>query len=123
MTLRNFESKPPFNVWFKYPVHIWDSSEDFQRLRGEAEKTPLDKAEDGKATKKNDSDDRIREAVEKLIEENGLAQMADIEELSGFQRRRIWRFVDESDEYKRNKKGEVLRVDFSEKQEKSMEEE
>ena len=123
MTLRNFESKPPFNVWFKYPVHIWDSSEDFQRLRGEAEKTPLDKAEDRKATKKNDSDDRIREVVEKLIEENGLAQMADIEELSGFQRRRIWRFVDESDEYKRNRKGEVLRVDFSEKQEKSMEEE
>lgn len=61
-----------------------------------------------------------REVVEKLIEENGLAQMADIEELSGFQRRRIWRFVDESDEYKRNRKGEVLRVDFSEKQEKSI---
>lgn len=117
MTLRNFESKPPFNVWFNYPIHVWDSDEGFQALRGDSEKTPLNKAEDGKAAKKIDTDKAIKRTVDDLIEESGSAQMKDIEEETGLSRKRIRQFLNENtDQYLRND-GQVTRVGFSEKSE------
>ncbi|WP_230267066.1 AAA family ATPase [Allobaculum fili] len=117
MTLRNFESKPPFNVWFNYPIHVWDSDEEFQALRGDSEKTPLNKAEDGKAAKKIDTDKAIKRTVDDLIEESGSAQMKDIEEETGLSRKRIRQFLNENtDQYLRND-GQVTRVGFSEKSE------
>lgn len=113
MTLRNFDSKPPFNVWFKYPIHIWDTDDEFQALKGDAEKKPLDRAEDGKIQKKNETDNTIRRVIEELIMEDGYAQMKDIEDESDFGRDRIKRFVDESDEFERDKKGRVSKVRFS----------
>ena len=117
MTLRNFESKPPFNVWFNYPIHVWDSDEEFQALRGDSEKTPLNKAEDGKAAKKIDTDKAIKRTVDDLIEESGSAQMKDIEEETGLSRKRIRQFLNENtDQYLRTD-GQVTRVGFSEKSE------
>lgn len=115
MTLRNFESKPPFNVWFKYPVHIWDSSDDFQRLRGEAEKTSLDKAEDGKKRKKESTDDEIKSEITRQIDEQGFAQIGAVEENVTPSRGTINRFLKESDEFQKDGNGKITRVSKTEK--------
>ena len=113
MTLRNFENKPPFNIWFKYPVHKYDSSEEFQALKGESEKNSFDKAEDGKQRKKTATDDRIKSAIEDLIEEYGAAQMKDIEDVTGLTRKRIKQYIDSSNDFERNENGQVSRVGLS----------
>lgn len=111
MTLRNFESKPPFNVWFKYPVHVWDSSDEFQSLKGDGEKAPLDKAEDGKAVKKADTDNEIRTEIERQIKELGTAQIGAVEKNVTPTRNTINRFLkDYSDEYQKDEKGKIIRV-------------
>ncbi len=111
MTLRNFESKPPFNVWFKYPVHIWDNADDFQSLKGEGEKAPLDKAEDGKANKKVDTDNEIKTEIERQIKESGAAQIGTVEKNVTPTRNTINRFLkDHSDEYQKDEKGKIIRV-------------
>lgn len=107
MTLRNFESKPPFNIWFKYPVHKWDGGEEFQALKGEAEKDNSAKAEDGKKQKKEESDQKIRAAIERLVEAKGKTRMGEIEEASGFKRDRIKRFLDETKDFVRDGQGYV----------------
>lgn len=109
MTLRDFENKKPFNVWFKYPLHVFDGDDRFQNLKGEAEKNNFDKAEDGKVEKKNATDERIKRAIDELIGEDGLAQMKDIEDATDLTRQRIKQFIDASDEYQRNQKGQVTR--------------
>ena len=109
MTLRNFESKPPFNIWFKYPIHKWDGSEEFQALRGDAEKGNFAKAEDGKQQKKELADKRIEDAINCLLEKNEKVRMGEIEEESGFKRDRIKRFLDENNEFDRDAKGYVFR--------------
>lgn len=109
MTLRNFESKPPFNVWFKYPVHIWDNADDFQSLRGEAEKDNSAKAEDGKKRKKEATDERIREAVEDLLNTIEAPKMKDIEDKTGLSRNRIKKFIDENDDFLRTNEGVINR--------------
>lgn len=109
MTLRNFESKPPFNIWFKYPVHKWDGSEEFQALKGEAEKDNFAKAEDGKQQKKEETDQKIKSAIDELIEKDEVAQMKDLEDKTGLTRQRIKQFIDASDEFGRNSKGQVTR--------------
>lgn len=109
MTLRNFESKAPFNVWFKYPIHIWDGSERFQALRGDSEKDNFAKAEDGKQQKKELADKRIEDAINCLLEKNEKVRMGEIEEESGFKRDRIKRFLDENNEFDRDAKGYVFR--------------
>lgn len=109
MTLRNFESKAPFNIWFKYPIHIWDGSERFQALRGDSEKDNFAKSEDGKQQKKEATDQKIQSALERLLEDSAPVRMKDMEEETGFDRKRIKRFIDESDEFGRNDKGELFR--------------
>lgn len=108
-TLRNFKNRPPFNVWFKYPLHIYDDSEDFQALKGESEKANFAKAEDGKQIKKEATDQKISDALESLLEESATVRMKDMEDKTGFGRKRIKKFIDESDEFGRNDKGELFR--------------
>lgn len=110
MTLRNFENKPGFNVWWKYPVHVFDSSKEFQTLKSEGEKAPLDKAEDGKAAKKTETDEQIRTAIETLLSEDKEASFKDLEEETGLSRKRLRQYIDSSDVYVRNKKGNILRA-------------
>ena len=111
MTLRNFKSPAPFNVWFKYPVHIWDNADDFQSLKGEGEKAPLDKAEDGKANKKVDTDNEIKTEIERQIKELGAAQIGTVEKNVTPTRNTINRFLkDHSDEYQKDEKGKIIRV-------------
>ena len=107
MTLRNFKSPAPFNIWFKYPIHKWDGSEEFQALRGDAEKGNFAKAEDGKQQKKEDADKKIRTAIEALLETSEKIRMGEIEEASGFKRDRIKRFLDEAEDFGRDAKGYV----------------
>lgn len=109
MTLRSFKSPAPFNVWFKYPIHKWDGSEEFQRLRGDSEKDNFAKAEDGKNQKKEATDKRIQDALDRLLEEFETVRMKDMEEETGLNRNRIKRFIDESDEFSRNDMGVLFR--------------
>ena len=116
-TFRNFRSKKPFNIWFKYPVHKSDTSDEFQRLKGNAEKLPLEKAEDGKASKKIETDGTIKSVTESLFEAADMVQIRDIEEQTNLSRNRIKRFIDESDEYRRDNSGKVYKVSLTEKSE------
>ncbi|WP_285941644.1 AAA family ATPase [Faecalibaculum rodentium] len=113
MTLRNFESKPPFNVWFRYPKHEYDGSKEFQALRGEAEKDNFARAEDGKQKKKEETDSRIKEALEAAIEADGFAQIGDIESSTGLSRKRIRQYLDTSEGYEKDKNGKISRVGLS----------
>lgn len=114
MTLRNFETKPPFNVWFKYPVHIWDNSEEFQKLRGDGEKTSLDKAEDGKKRKKESTDDEIKSEINRQIDEQGFAQIGVVEENVSPSRGTINRFLKENSEFQKDGNGKITRVSKTE---------
>lgn len=109
MTLRNFEPKAPFNVWFKYPLHKWDGSDEFQELKSEYEKDNFAKAEDGKQKKKEETDAKIKSALERLLEDSDTAQMKDMEEETGLNRNRIKRFIDEGDEFSRDNNGVIIR--------------
>lgn len=113
MTLRNFESKPPFNVWFKYPIHSWDSDEAFQALRGEAEKDNFAKAKDGQHKKKESTDERIRNAIEDLIKENGTARIGEVEIRAAppgknkLSKTRINEFLKENNGYSKDENGYI----------------
>ncbi len=109
MTLRNFESKPPFNVWFRYPRHEYDGDKQFQALKGDAEKDSFDKAEDGKEAKKEATDKLIEDTLEALLAESKAVRMGEMEARTGLQRKRIKRFIDENDKYDRNARGELFR--------------
>lgn len=113
MTLRNFESKPPFNVWFRYPKHEYDGDKEFQALRGEAEKDNFARAEDGKQKKKEETDSRIKAALDAAIEANEFAQIGDIEGSTGLSRKRIRQYLDTSKEYEKDKNGKIQRVGLS----------
>lgn len=113
MTLRNFESKPPFNVWFRYPRHEYDGDKQFQALRGEAEKDNFARAEDGKQKKKEETDSRIKAALDAAIEADGFAQIGAIEGSTGLSRKRIRQYLDTSKEYEKDKSGKISRVGLS----------
>lgn len=105
MTLRNFAGQAPFNIWFKYPVHRYDGSETFQDLKSEAEKGSLDRAEDGKAAKKMETDQRIQKALDELLEEQEKVRIGELIDLTGLGKTRIKRFIDDSEEYSRDSQG------------------
>lgn len=104
-----YKSPAPFNIWFKYPIHKWDGSEEFQALRGDAEKDNSAKAEDGKKRKKEATDERIREAVEDLLNTIEAPKMKDIEDKTGLSRNRIKKFIDENDDFLRTNEGVINR--------------
>lgn len=115
MTLRNFESKPPFNVWFNYPIHVWDSDEEFQALRGDSEKTPLNKAEDGKASKKEEAYSEIEEAILELMGEDGKVRIGRVMSETGKGRNTIKRFLELNPAYEKDSEGYIKKVSKTEK--------
>lgn len=106
-TFRNFKSRPPFNVWFKYPIHSYDGSDEFQALRGESEKNG--NAEKGKKLKKEATDKFIKQSLDELFEENETVRMLEAESKTNLSRPRIKEFIDSSDEYGRTEKGVIFR--------------
>lgn len=112
-TLREFPRFEPVNLWFDYPVHrvdkigiLADSNPDGSGTSWKdttKRKTPEEK--------RNEKKDSLRKAFEANdLNQEGAVKLSDISEYMGVSINTAKKYVDESEEFHREKNGMVVRV-------------
>ncbi len=112
-TFRSFASKAPFNLWFRYPVHVYDSDERFQALKGEGEKAPLEKASDSKTENKEANREAIRQVLNELLPADQpelSVRIGKVREMTGLGKTWLKELLDDIDEFEKDEKGFIRRV-------------
>lgn len=97
-TLREFEPFKPLNVWFEYPVHRIDDSDELDKLTPDCDKAPWQKGQETQRKRKEAKKAQLEDAYNACLM-NGKVTVSNLAEYMGITERSVRRYLKDDDAF------------------------